>query len=149
MASSPHRSVPERVPLVPPHRAAERGTLASSTGTEQRNGSGTTDLKLLAEQALFRIRNGTQQRNAGGTEPSKAFRTPGTLPPDGCCKHIPEKNRFHPANDGRTVLCAECFLARHPDWRPRAVEPAPRPAPLRPAPLPSHRGNAPRIGDGP
>jgi hypothetical protein len=121
MATSPHRSLPERVPLVPPHRAAERGTLASSSGTEQRNGSGTPDLKALAEQALSRIRSGTQERNAGGTVPSTAFRTPGTHVIEYFCDHISEKARRHPANLGRTVLCCACFLEAHPDWKPRGL----------------------------
>jgi hypothetical protein len=123
MESSSQRSTPERVPLVPPHRAAERGTLASSTGTEQRNGSGTVGLKALAEQALSRIRSGTQARNNGGTERSAAFQVGGTEAPvvlaDGMCEHIAAAARRHPANDGRRVLCCQCFLLAHPDWRPR------------------------------
>lgn len=52
---------------------------------------------------------------------SRAQGTTGTvaLLPDGMCEHIEEKARWHPANVGRVVRCAACFLAAHPDWRPR------------------------------
>lgn len=40
------------------------------------------------------------------------------LEPDRMCPHIPEANRSHPANVGRTVRCAACYVAAHPKRRP-------------------------------
>jgi hypothetical protein len=121
MASDAHRSTPERVPLFRSLVGAERGTLASSSGTEQRNDSGTPDLKALAERALSRIRSGTPSGTLAEREPRKPFRTTGTHVIEYFCDHIPEKARRHPANQGRTVLCCACFLETHPDWKPRGL----------------------------
>ncbi len=35
------------------------------------------------------------------------------------CPHIPEAARQHPANVGRVVRCAVCWLVAYPDWQPR------------------------------
>ena len=56
------------------------------------------------------------------------FRASAALLKDGMCPHIPAKARRHAANVGRVVRCCACFLAAHPNWKPRGLvqPPAPR-----------------------
>jgi len=65
-----------RVPLFQPKRLEQRNMRATG-GTEQRNTIGTTNLKVLAEQALSRIRSGTSAGTKAEREAQKPFRPPG------------------------------------------------------------------------
>jgi hypothetical protein len=110
-----------RVPRSTLKRVEQRNTEATG-GTERRNTSGTPDLQTLAARVLARTTSGTSRGTGTESEAKTAVPPPRNLPPllsDGICPHIPAKARRHPANVGRTIRCAACFLVAHPNWRPR------------------------------
>src|SRR5262245_46339038 len=112
----------ERRSAVPPYRAAERGTLARNTGTEQRNENGTgktLDLKALAEQALSRIASGTRGRN-DAEQPAES-----AVPPPRNAQTKRRRNLVEILNTNRVRWCdlsSTLFWLRHRGWPALDVE---------------------------
>lgn len=114
-------------PVCPVSHSLENGTAGQGSAEA---GHGTPDaptrvsLKILARQALSDV---VPHGTAGGTGAGQlvpkvrdnADGASSLLLADGMCPHIEEKARRHPANIGRVVRCAACFLAAHPNWKPR------------------------------
>lgn len=102
---------PERS-AVPPHRAAEQRNTVRSTGTEQRNNTGTVNLKELAVRVLSRAHGGMPSGTEAERDPFCRSAAPGTHPKNAPCPHVTEAWLAQWYAGHPEVVCARCWLER-------------------------------------